>query len=132
MRPGKPLMFGRLGAMLALGLPGNPSSSAVCGFLFVRPLIRALLGDPSAGADATEPARLGADLPANGVRQDYLRATLALDGESGWVATALPQQDSSLVRTLAEADALLVRAPYALPARKGDPCRVLRLAALGG
>jgi len=132
MRPGKPLMFGRLGAMLALGLPGNPSSSAVCGFLFLRPLIRALLGDPTAGLDPAEPARLGADLPANGVRQDYLRATLTLDEGAGWVATPLPLQDSSLVRTLAQADGLLVRAPGAPPARMGEPCRVLRLEALGG
>ncbi len=131
MRPGKPLMFGRLGSMLALGLPGNPSSSAVCGLLFLRPLIRALLGDPNAGAEPSEPARMGADLPANGARQDYLRASLALDGD-GWLATPLPQQDSSLVRTLAQADALLVRAPHAPPARKGDACRVLRLSALGG
>ena len=132
MRPGKPLMFGRLGPMLALGLPGNPSSSAVCGFLFLRPLIRALLGDPQAGADPAEPARLGGDLPANGVRQDYLRAALTLDPAYGWVATPFPQQDSSLVRTLAQADALLVRAPHAPEARKGDSCQILRLAALGG
>jgi molybdopterin molybdotransferase len=132
MRPGKPLMFGRLGSLLALGLPGNPSSSAVCGLLFLAPLIRALLGDPLAGADPAETARLGADLPANGVRQDYMRARLALDADGFWVATPLPQQDSSLVRTLAEADALIVRAPHAPPARDGEACRVLRLAALGG
>jgi molybdopterin molybdotransferase len=131
MRPGKPLMFGRLGPMLALGLPGNPSSSAVCGLLFLAPLIRALLGDPQAGADPSESARLGAPLPANGVRQDYMRATLARDGD-GWIATPCAQQDSSLVRTLAEADALLVRAPHAPAAQAGDVCRILRLAALGG
>ena len=131
MRPGKPLMFGRLGPMLALGLPGNPSSSAVCGLLFLAPLIRALLGDRQAGADPSEPATLGAPLPANGVRQDYMRATLAR-ADGGWVATPCAQQDSSLVRTLAEADALLVRPPHAPPAQAGDACRILRLTALGG
>ncbi len=132
MRPGKPLMFGRLGAMLALGLPGNPSSSAVCGLVFLSPLIRALLGDPHAGLDSSEPARLGTPLPANGVRQDYIRATLSRDGQGDWIAAPCAQQDSSLVRTLAEADALLVRPPHASQAQAGDACRILRLSALGG
>ncbi len=132
MRPGKPLMFGRIGTMLALGLPGNPTSSAVCGALFLSPLLRALQGDPQAGRDASEPARLAVDLPGNGMRQDYMRATLAPDGAGGWLARPSPNQDSSLVRTLAEADALIVRPPGAPPAPAGAPCRVLRFAALGG
>jgi molybdopterin molybdotransferase len=130
MRPGKPLMFGRIGAMLALGLPGNPTSSAVCGLLFLAPLLRALLGDRQAGADASEPARLGVDLPANGVRQDYARACISHDG-AGWIATPMANQDSSLVRTLAEADGLIVRPPHAAAARAGDACRVLRFGRLG-
>jgi molybdopterin molybdotransferase len=131
MRPGKPLMHGRLGAMRVLGLPGNPTSSAVCGALFLRPLLRALLGDASAGADPGEPARLAAPLPANGVRQDYMRATLARDGAGGWLAAALPDQDSSLVKTLARAQALIVRAPGAAAARAGEACRVIRLEKMG-
>ncbi len=77
MRPGKPLIHGRLGAMSVLGLPGNPTSATVCAILFLRPLVRALLGDPAAGADPSEPARLAAALPAVGERKDFLRATLA-------------------------------------------------------
>src|SRR5580704_17365661 len=127
MRPGKPLMHGRLGAMRVLGLPGNPTSSAVCGVLFLRPLLRALLGDASAGAEPSEPARLAAPLPANGVRQDYMRATLARDGAGGWLAGAMPDQDSSLVKTLARAQALIVRAPGATAAPAGEACRVIRL-----
>ena len=92
MRPGKPLMHGRLGAMRVLGLPGNPTSSAVCGVLFLRPLLRALLGDASAGADPSEPARLAAPLPANGIRQDYIRATLTRDDDGRWLAAPLPDQ----------------------------------------
>ncbi len=130
MRPGKPLMFGRLGSMLALGLPGNPTSSAVCGLLFLVPLLRALVGDPDAGADVSEAARLAVDLPANGIRQDYMRATLAGEGGDG-LATPLPDQDSSLVRALAQAQALIVRPPHAPPARAGEFCRVLRLRPLG-
>jgi molybdopterin molybdotransferase len=131
MRPGKPLMHGRLGAMNVLGLPGNPTSSAVCGVLFLRPLLRALLGDASAGADPSEPARLAAPLPANGVRQDYMRATLARDASGGWLAAPLPDQDSSLVKTLARAQALIVRAPDAAAARAGETCRVVRLERMG-
>jgi len=130
MRPGKPLMFGRIGAMLALGLPGNPTSSAVCSLLFLRPLLRALLGDPLAAADVSEPAQLAVPLPPNGVRQDYMRATLART-EGVWLATPASNQDSSLVRTLAGAEALIVRPPHAPAADKGEPCRILRFARLG-
>ena len=84
MRPGKPLMHGRIGAMRVLGLPGNPTSSTVCAVLFLRPLLRALHGEPDPGADPSQPARLAVDLPANGPRQDYMRAALARgpDGDS--------------------------------------------------
>ncbi|MDE3175468.1 MAG: molybdopterin molybdotransferase MoeA [Pseudomonadota bacterium] len=131
MRPGKPLMFGRIGDMLALGLPGNPTSSAVCGLLFLAPMLRALSGDPDAGADRSRTATLAVDLPANGVREDYMRATLARTN-GGWTATPARDQDSSLVRTLADAQALIVRPPHAPPAHAGEPCRVLRFDALGG
>ena len=131
MRPGKPLMFGRIGAMLALGLPGNPTSSAVCGLLFLAPLLRALAGDPQAGADHSEAATLAVDLPANGIREDYMRANLTRDA-GGWSATPARNQDSSLVRTLADAQGLIVRPPHAPPARAGENCRVLRFDALGG
>ena len=81
MRPGKPLMHGRLGPMRVLGLPGNPTSSMVCSILFLRPLLRALHGEPVAGADLSQPARLAVDLPANGARQDYMRALLSRDAD---------------------------------------------------
>ena len=77
MRPGKPLMHGRLGPMRILGLPGNPTSSMVCSILFLRPLLRALHGESDPGADPSQTARLAVDLPANGVRQDYMRASLS-------------------------------------------------------
>ena len=113
--------------MLLLGLPGNPVSSIVCGILFMVPAIRAMLGDPGAGADPTEPAVLGADLPANDARQDYLRATLRAGSDGPPVATAHVVQDSSMLSVLAASDALIVRAPHAPPARAGEPCRVVRL-----
>ena len=127
LRPGKPLMYGRLGSMLLLGLPGNPVSAIVCGLLFMVPLVRALLGDPQAGADRTEAATLGADLPANDGRQDYVRARLDFTPDSPPRATAFPKQDSSMLSFLARADALIVRPPHVPTAKAGDPCRILRL-----
>jgi molybdopterin molybdotransferase len=126
MRPGKPLIFGRLGRMAILGLPGNPVSSIVCARLFLQPLLRALAGDPAAGVDASEPALLGAPLPANDLRQDYLRANVAIDPDGRRIATPFTRQDSSMLRLLADAQALIVRAPHAPAASTGEPCRILR------
>lgn len=125
LRPGKPLLHGRLGRVVLLGLPGNPVSAIVCGLLFVAPLVRRLHGDARAGEDPTEAAILGADLPANDGRQDYLRATL--EGGQALVATALPAQDSSMLAALARSDALIVRAPHAPASRAGEACRIIRL-----
>jgi molybdopterin molybdotransferase len=125
LRPGKPLMHGRLGDMLLIGLPGNPVSSIVCGILFVAPAIRALLGDPSAGEDPAEAAILGTDLPANDARQDYMRAALSRTPEGLLMATAQKRQDSSMLATLAASEGLIVRAPHAPAAQAGEPCRVI-------
>ena len=125
MRPGKPLMHGRIGGMQVLGLPGNPTSSAVCGVLFLGPLLRALLGQPDPGAEPLRRARLSTALPANGVRQDYLRARLWQGSDGEWVAAPLPNQDSSLVKMLALGDGLIVRAIRAPAASAGDLCQVV-------
>ena len=127
MRPGKPLMQGRLGAMRVLGLPGNPVSSVVCAILFLAPLLRAMVGDPAAGADASEPAVLGAEVGRNDLRQDYLRASLTRESDGVLVATPLANQDSSLVKTLSRAQCLVIRPPHAPAAERGEPCRILRL-----
>jgi molybdopterin molybdotransferase len=113
--------------MLILGLPGNPVSSVVCGVLFVVPAIRALLGDPHAGDDPSQPALLGTDLPANDGRQDYMRATLAKSAAGLPVATPFAVQDSSMLGLLARSDALLVRRPHAPAAGAGEPCRIVCL-----
>ena len=126
MRPGKPMMMGRLGPMVAVGLPGNPVSSIVCGHLFVAPLIEALLGQADPDRDRSEPAVLGKDMPANDEREDYLRSDLALE-PGGWRVTPFEKQDSSMLGLLARARALCIRPPYAEPAKQGDPCRIIRL-----
>lgn len=124
MRPGKPLMSGRFGETRVLGLPGNPVSSLVCGHLFLKPLVAALAGNPSA-ADLRE-AVLGTAMKANDHRQDYVRAVAERRGD-GLVATPFPVQDSSMLRTLTAANALIVRPPHAPPAAAGERCRVIML-----
>ena len=125
LRPGKPLLHGRLDAMRVLGVPGNPVSAFVCAFLFLVPLIRRLAGRTDLVPEP-ESAMLGIDLPANDERQDYLRATLALrDGQM--VAKPFPIQDSSMVEPLAKADCLIIRAPYAPAAAAGSACHVVKL-----
>jgi molybdopterin molybdotransferase len=125
LRPGRPMMHGRLGAMQVLGVPGNPVSSYVCAFLFLVPLIRRLSGRADIER-IPQPARLGRDLPANDERADYLRATLST-GPDGPIATPLPNQDSSLMAPLAKADCLLIREPNAPAAAAGSPCVILKL-----
>jgi molybdopterin molybdotransferase len=125
MRPGKPLMFGRLGETRVLGLPGNPASSVVCAHLFLKPLIAAFLGQ--ARDDNSRTGRLAIDLPANDLREDYLRATLAPGADGVPVLTPLAQQDSALTRVLAEAEALVIRPPHAAEAKAGDVCRYILL-----
>lgn len=124
MRPGKPLMFGRLGDMRVLGLPGNPVSSLVCAHLFLRPLI-ARLGQRSYAPDLRS-AVLAKALRANDERRDYVRASVA-PGSEGLIATPFTLQDSSMLTTLAAANALIVREPGSPAAEPGDRCRVLML-----
>jgi molybdopterin molybdotransferase len=126
MRPGKPMMHGRLGAMRVIGLPGNPVSSYVCGFLFLVPLIRALAGRTDVH-HAHGTALLGRDVAANDIREDYLRARLEVRKNGDLIATPVDHQDSSLLANLAAARALVIRLPFAPAALAGSPCDILRL-----
>lgn len=128
MRPGKPMMHGRIGAMRVIGLPGNPVSSYVCGFLFLVPLIRALSGR-AVIHHPHETALLGRDVAANDLRQDYLRARLELRADGALIATPVDHQDSSLLGNLAAARALVIRPPFAPKAAAGSACDILRLPA---
>jgi molybdopterin molybdotransferase len=126
MRPGKPMMHGRLGAMRVIGLPGNPVSSYVCSLLFLVPLIRALSG-ARVLHDARAQALRGRDVAANDLREDYLRARLARRDDGAWIATPVTHQDSSLLGFLATAQALVIRRPLAPAAEAGSVCEILRL-----
>ncbi len=129
MRPGRPLMHGLIGAngrtMAVLGVPGNPVSSYVCAFLFLVPLIRKLTGRDDLVAPS-ETATLGCDLPENDERADYLRSKL-VDGPDGAVATPFRTQDSSMMAPLAQSGCLVIREPFAPPAKAGDRCIMVRL-----
>lgn len=121
MRPGKPLMAGRLGDAVMIGLPGNPVSAMVCGHLFLLPVLRAMLGLPAAPAPRLT-ATLGADVDANGPREHYMRARL-----SGGTVTPFDRQDSALLSILSEANALLVRPIGDGPRQAGETVEVVPL-----
>lgn len=126
MRPGKPLMFGRLGAMNVLGLPGNPVSAIVTATLFLKPAIERMLG-LRATAHPNPTVTLGRDLRANDQRQDYLRAHLSVDASGRSIATPFDKQDSAMLSLMASADCLIIRPPLAPAAKAGDAVEVLML-----
>ena len=126
MRPGKPLMFGHLGDTPVLGLPGNPVSALVCALLFAGPAIDRLQGLPG-DPPRPLPAMLGADIGANGKRQDYMRAVLSRNDDGSHCATPIFIQDSSMIGALAQADALIVRPVGAPAAKMGESVPVIPL-----
>jgi molybdopterin molybdotransferase len=125
MRPGKPMMFGNLKGVPVLGLPGNPVSAMIGSVIFLRPIIRAMLGLSTATETVT--ARLGRDLPANDVRQDYLRASLERGGDGVLVATPFQMQDSAVLSGMVRADCLAIRPPHAPAAEAGDGISIILL-----
>jgi molybdopterin molybdotransferase len=126
MRPGRPIMYGRIGDMRVIGLPGNPVSAYTGAMIFVVPLLKALQGRSDI-QHPLEHAVLGTDLSANEWRADYMRARLSPREDAPPIATPFPRQDSSMMRFLAEAECLIVR-PVDEPARRaGDACRIIRL-----
>ena len=122
MRPGKPLMAGRMGGSMLLGLPGNPVSSIVCAQLFLRPALRAMQG-LGAYPLPTATAELTVDLPANGPRTHFMRATLG----PGPSITPLSSQDSALLSVLCSATALLIHPAQDGPRKAGEQMRYIAL-----
>lgn len=126
MKPGKPLIFGTFRGKPFFGLPGNPVSALVCALLFLRPALLKMQGrDPAlARIDVT----LAGGLPANGARQDYLRAKLVSGEANGLSARVFPVQDSASLKVLAASDVLVIRPPHAPPAQAGDLVPAIPLA----
>jgi molybdopterin molybdotransferase len=125
IRPGKPLVFGRLGASRVLGLPGNPAASLVCARVFLVPLIWGLLGRPVEDSVRSVRATARIALEANGPREHYMRAVSRRGDDGVTEVTPLRDQHSSLIVPLAQADCLLVRPPNAPPAAAGSPVPIL-------
>lgn len=125
MRPGKPLMFGKLGDMRFMGLPGNPASCLVTANLFLAPLVRKLAGNPA--TQVVQKAKTTVELPQNAERQDYMRARIERDENGDLIATPFSRQDSSLVRVFADANGLLIRPPNAKSVKIGETCDVIML-----
>ncbi|TCO72382.1 gephyrin-like molybdotransferase Glp [Rhodovulum euryhalinum] len=121
MRPGKPLMAGRMGGAAMIGLPGNPVSALVCATLFLLPVLRVMQGLP-AGPAPRLTGVLARDLDSNGPREHYMRARI-----TGAGLAPFDTQDSALLTILAEADALIVRPPGDGPRRAGEPAEYIRL-----
>jgi molybdopterin molybdotransferase len=122
MRPGKPLMAGRMRGIPMIGLPGNPVSAMVCGTVFMQPALRRLGGHPAAAAPR-EAATLAANLPANGPREHYMRAMRLPDGR----VAAAGRQDSSLQKVLSEADTLIVRPPGDSARHAGETVEIVKI-----
>jgi len=129
MRPGKPLMHGMLGRQPLLGLPGNPVSAYICAILFLKPALEILCGLPGT-PPATVSAVLDSPLSANDRRADHMRCKL-IQRDGQLVAVPLTHQDSGMIRMLAEADGLILRAPHAPQVHAGEIVQVLRLDQMG-
>jgi molybdopterin molybdotransferase len=107
-----------------IGLPGNPVSAMVCSELFIRPAIAKMLG--CSLLQQTRPAVLGESLPANGKRQDFVRARIEIR-QGRTIATPFRLQDSSTQKIYAQSQALIIRRPDAPAAQAGDSIDVLLL-----
>ncbi len=124
IKPGKPTWFGQLGETLVLGLPGNPASGLVCAQLFLRPLIKAMIGlNPDIDVP-TQKAVLTKDLRANGPRALFSRASVRIGNDAHLMATPFPRQDSSLLTPFARANAFIVQDANTTALQAGDICEI--------
>ena len=122
MRPGKPLMAGKINETALVGLPGNPVSALVCGYVFIRPLIQAMLGLEKKSAPRLM-APCSTSLPKNGPREHYMRAVLLPNG----YLEPVENQDSARLALLCDADALLIRAAHAEAIPAKTQCEYIKI-----
>jgi len=134
-RPGRPLLYGRLGNTPILGLPGNTASALVCSLLFIRPCLDIMLGTEQKTCSLpqrfkcgchTQTARLTHDLPATDGRKTFVRASLHMEHGEIW-AEPYPVLDYPMLSVLAKADALVVLPPNAPMAKSGDRVEIIPL-----
>jgi len=125
MRPGKPLIFGKLNGTPVLGLPGNPVSVGVTSAVFLKPAILTMLGLDSHITPVS--ATLDVNVNENDQRQDYLRATTTYDERGQAIVTPFNKQDSAMLSRFAKADCLIIRPPHAPAANAGDNVEIIKL-----
>ena len=130
VKPGKPVWFSRRESRCILGLPGNPASAFVCAHLFLRPALKAYLGNATGSLPTFMPAKLTQPLPANGPREEYIRSKLAISEDGSLTCTPLPRQDSSLLSTLALSQGLLRRAANSTSTATGSTVEVVSIGQL--
>ena len=126
MRPGKPLIYGKLGSTHFIGLPGNPVSALVCALIFLRPAILAFLGATKSDLPFLEVPILSS-LDENDEREDYLRATFERNSSGQLAVSPYKLQDSSMISLITTADVLIVRPPYDKKVKAGEMLRVIPL-----
>ncbi len=126
MKPGKPLIFGHVKGTPILGLPGNPVSANVTGLIFMRAAMEVMLGRPFAGLETTT-APLTVDVPENGPRKEFMRATIETTKDGAWGVNPFEAQDSALLARLAAADCLVIRPPHASAAKAGERVEIILL-----
>ena len=122
MRPGKPLMAGKINEAALVGLPGNPVSALVCGYVFIKPMIRAMLGLEKKSAPRLM-APCSTSLPKNGPREHYMRAVLLPNG----YLEPVENQDSARLALLCDSDALLIRAAHAEAIPATTQCEYIKI-----
>lgn len=128
MRPGKPLIFGHYHGTPLLGLPGNPVSVAICSLVFLAPLLAKLTDNPDL-VPAPITAVTQTDLPENDKRQDYLRAIMTKNEAGEAVVTAFSKQDSAMWMKMAQANAVIIRSPFAPAISAGSEVMIVPLPA---
>jgi molybdopterin molybdotransferase len=124
MRPGKPLIFGQLGKIPMIGLPGNPVSTVICSLIFVKPAIEKMVGLEIESQEKTT-AYLCEELSKNDERQDYLRAVVSSTDDGKKTVKAFQRQDSSMMMLLTKANCLIVRPPYDPKRTVGEEVEIL-------
>ncbi|WP_033069519.1 gephyrin-like molybdotransferase Glp [Thalassospira australica] len=131
IKPGKPLMRGKIGDCLVIGLPGNPVSVLVSGLLYVAPLLRHAMGANHAQLEPTRmPVRAGFDFTRMTGRREWLRARLVQNDDGAFEAIAFASTSSGMLSSMVWADGLIELPENCGQVKRGDEVLYLPLRGL--